>query len=136
MLRGAAGIRPASPEDLLTATAPQYPTGPGAGPAPQPYTAPQPYAAASVASSPGAAPVPPAEKTPWYRRAWVLAVSAVLIAALSFASGFVAGNATAFFNRLGGPGMSVNGPGFPDGVRPGDGRIPQFPGGDLDDDGS
>lgn len=120
----------------MTATAPQYPTGPGAGPAPQPYTAPQPYAAASVASSPGAAPVPPAEKTPWYRRAWVLAVSAVLIAALSFASGFVAGNATAFFNRLGGPGMSVNGPGFPDGVRPGDGQIPQFPGGDLDDDGS
>jgi hypothetical protein len=67
----------------------------------------------------------------------VLAVSAVLIAALSFASGFVAGNATAFLNRLGGPGTSVNGPGFPDGVRPGDGQVPQFPGGDdFDGDGS
>ncbi|HEU0180758.1 MAG TPA: hypothetical protein VFR16_01110 [Agromyces mariniharenae] len=97
----------------MTATAPQYPTAW----TPEPSTE--------------------APRTPWYRRAWVLAVSAVLIAALSFASGFVAGNATAFFNRLGGPGMSVDGPGFPDGVRPGDGQIPQFPGdGTTDGTGS
>ena len=94
----------------MTATASQYPT------APQHPTAWTPE------------PSTEAPRTPWYRRAWVLAVSAVLIAALSFASGFVAGNATAFFNRLSGPGMSVDGPGFPDGVRPGDGRLPQFPG--------
>ena len=92
----------------MTATAPQYPVGPG-GATPKPYAAPQAHAAASAASH--------TEKTPWYRRPWVLAVSAVLIAVLSFFSGFVAGNATAFFNRLGGPGMSVDGPGFPDGVR-------------------
>lgn len=97
----------------MTATAPQYPT--------------------TWTPEPSSEPA----RTPWYRRAWVLAVSVVLIAALSFASGFVAGNATAFFNRLGGPGMSVDGPGFPDGVRPGDGQIPQFPGdGTTDGTGS
>lgn len=74
-----------------------------------------------------AAPEHTAE-TPWYRRAWVLAVSAVLIAALSFASGFIAGNATAFLNRLGGPGTSIDGPRFPDGSVPGDGELPQVPG--------
>ena len=52
------------------------------GATPQPYPAPQPYAAASAGLSSAAAPAPPAapaEKAPWYRRAWVLAVSAVLI---------------------------------------------------------
>ncbi|TYL53856.1 hypothetical protein [Agromyces mariniharenae] len=85
------------------------------------------------------APEPSTEaaRTPWYRRAWVLAVSVVLIAVLAFFSGFVAGNATAFLNRLGAPGMSVDGPGFPDGVRPGDGQLPQFPGdGTTDGTGS
>lgn len=105
----------------MTATAPEYPAP---GTIPPAYTAPTvPVAPASAASA-----ASPAEQPPWYRRAWVLAVGAVLIAVLSFASGFVAGNATALFNRLGGPSTSIDGPRFPDGVRPGDGQLPQFPG--------
>lgn len=109
----------------MTATSPEYPAP---GTIPPAYTAPTvPVAPASAASaaSPAASP---AGQPPWYRRAWVLAVGAVLIAVLSFASGFVAGNATALFNRLGGPGTNIDGPRFPDGVRPGDGQLPQFPG--------
>lgn len=108
----------------MTATAPEYPAPGYSQPVHTPQAAPT-------------APAPPRAGTPWYRRAWVLAVAVVLIAVLSFASGFVAGNATAFFNRLGGPGTSIDGPGFPDGVRPGDGRLPQFPGeATSQDDGS
>lgn len=105
----------------MTATSPEYPAP---GTIPPAYTAPTvPVAPASAASA-----ASPAQQPPWYRRAWVLAVAAVLMAVLSFASGFVAGNATALFNRLGGPGTSIDGPRFPDGVRPGDGQLPQFPG--------
>ena len=107
----------------MTATAPEYPA-PG-------YSQP-----ASTAQTAPAAPTTPPAATPWYRRAWVLAVAAVLIAVLSFASGFVAGNAAALFNRLGGPGTSLDGPGFPDGVRPGDGHRPRFPGDGTSQDGS
>lgn len=71
-------------------------------------------------------PVAP-EHTPWYRRVWVLAVGAVLLALLSFASGFVAGNAAALFNGV--FGVSTGGPTGPgwmdgdgDGFGPGSGR--------------
>lgn len=69
-------------------------------------------------------PVAP-EHTPWYRRVWVLAVGAVLLALLSFAGGFVAGNAAALFNGVfgvstGGP----TGPGWMDGDGDGDGFGP------------
>ena len=71
-------------------------------------------------------PVAP-ERTPWYRRVWVLAVGAVLLALLSFAGGFVAGNAAALFNGV--FGVSTGGPTGPgwmdgdgDGFGPGSGR--------------
>jgi hypothetical protein len=71
-------------------------------------------------------PVAP-EHTPWYRRVWVLAVGAVLLALLSFAGGFVAGNAAALFNGV--FGVSTGGPTGPgwmdgdgDGFGPGSGR--------------
>src|SRR5215207_5518933 len=76
--------------------------------------------------------------TPWYRRAWAIAVAAVLLAVLAFGSGFVAGNAASLFDGLiGGPGAGFDGPRFPDGERRGDGELPQFPGdGTSQGDGS
>ena len=71
-------------------------------------------------------PVAP-EHTPWYRRVWVLAVGTVLLALLSFAGGFVAGNAASLFNGV--FGVSTGGPTGPgwmdgdgDGFGPGSGR--------------
>lgn len=90
------------------------------------------------------APIPPAADThpplfhapregaPWYRRAWVLAIGAVLLALLSFAGGFVAGNAAALFSGV--VGVSDDGPTGPgrmDGDRrdgPGFGGRDGFPG--------
>lgn len=97
----------------MSATAPTHPIPP------------QPIAEASASSA------RPADHVPWYRRVWVLVVGAVLIAVLSFGSGFIAGNAASLFDGLfGGPtrGMIDGGPGFPDGVRPGDGDFPPAPG--------
>ena len=76
-----------------------------------------------------AAATPPAtpERTPWYRRVWVLAVGAVLLALLSFAGGFVAGNAAALFNGVFGvPAGGPSGPGWMD--DDGDGFGPGRPG--------
>ena len=64
---------------------------------------------------------------PWYRRVWVIVVGAVLIAVLSFGSGFIAGSAASLFDGLfGGPtrGLIDGGPGFRDGVPTGRRRIP------------
>lgn len=99
-----------------------------------PDAAPPKFTAAEP-TAPGGAPVaasaaPTAETAPWYRRVWVLAVGAVLIAVLSFGSGFVAGNvASAFRGLLGGPGTGLvgHGPALPGG--------PQFGDGDGDGDG-
>lgn len=91
-----------------------------------PDTTPPRFTAATVPTQP-VAPAggePPAGATPWYRRAWVLAAGAVLLAVLSFGSGFVAGNvASAFRELLGGPGTGLieRGHGLPGGVLPGDG---------------
>lgn len=87
------------------ATAPTEPVPPAAGDAHPPLFRP--------------APATP-EGTPWYRRVWVLALGAVLLALLSFAGGFVAGTAAGLFNGVvgvsdGGP----TGPGWMDGDRPG-----------------
>lgn len=110
----------------MSATAPTQPR------APRPFEP-----AAGSAGDPARKPADPAapdvqpDHTPWYRRAWVLAVGAVLLALLSFGSGFVAGTAASLFDGvLGGPGRGVvdGGPGFPDGVRPGDGDFPGIPG--------
>ncbi|GGI46275.1 hypothetical protein GCM10010932_13780 [Agromyces flavus] len=70
----------------------------------------------------GAGAVPPAAATPrepqrtsWYRRAWVLAIGALILALLCFASGFVAGNAAALFNGIAGvPAGGPTGPGWMD----------------------
>lgn len=107
----------------MTATTPEYATPPA-------YTAPTvPVTPASSTEAPTGAP--PADRAPWYRRAWVLIVGAVLLALLSFGSGFIAGSAVSLFDGLfGGASRGVidGGPGFPDGVRPGDGQLPPFPG--------
>lgn len=77
-------------------------------------------------------PPAPREGAPWYRRAWVLAIGAVLLALLSFAGGFVAGNAAALFSGV--VGVSDDGPTGPgrmDGDRrdgPGFGGRDGFPG--------
>lgn len=106
------------------ATAPTVPLPPAVAGAPGAPVAP---AAATPPSD--AAPSAGPQGTPWYRRAWAIAVAAVLLAVLSFGSGFVAGNAASLFDGLiGGPGTGFDGPRFPDGVRPGDGQLPQFPG--------
>jgi len=89
---------------------------------------PQPFQPSADASAP---PAQPADRIPWYRRVWVLVLGAVLIAVLSFGSGFIAGNAASLFDGLfGGPtrGMIDGGPGFRDGVPPGDGEFPTLPG--------
>lgn len=106
------------------ATAPTVPLPPAASGVPGVFGAPG-------TATPPSDTAPPAEPqgTPWYRRAWAIAVAAVLLAVLSFGSGFVAGNAASLFDGLiGGPGAGFDGPRFPDGVRPGDGQLPQFPG--------
>ncbi|WP_448811483.1 hypothetical protein [Agromyces bauzanensis] len=107
----------------MTATTPDA-TPPKFTPATAPTTPAAPTASTSASVE------PPAETTPWYRRAWVLAVGAVLIAVLSFGSGFVTGNVTSAFRGLfGGPGTGIveHGPDFPGG--------PQFGDGDGDGDG-
>ena len=109
----------------MSATAPTQPV------APRPFEpgAPPP---AGYAGVPPNAPPADAHRVPWYRRAWVLAVGAVLLALLCFASGFVAGNAASLFDGFGagpGRGMVQDGRGFPDdGFRPGDGNLPPMPG--------
>ncbi|MBM7506141.1 hypothetical protein ACFPER_03415 [Agromyces aurantiacus] len=96
--------------------------------------------------TPTAALPPAAARTPWYRRAWVLAIAAVILALLSFAGGFVAGNAAALFNGvLGVPAGGATPPGWSDGDLDGDGFGPGRPGfgdrdslpgqGDFDGDG-
>jgi hypothetical protein len=108
----------------MTATAPEYATPPA-------YTSPT----VPVTSVPSDAPH--VEKAPWYRRAWVLAVAAVLLAVLSFGSGFIAGNAVSLFRVLsGGPGTTSfqDGPGSFDGRLP-DGSVPGGPGWQTDEQG-
>ena len=106
----------------MSATAPTSPSPP------QPF---QPDDA-SPAGAAGPAAAPPTAPVPWYRRAWVIVVGAVLIAVLSFGIGFVAGNAASLFDGLfGGPGRGAidERPGFPDGGPRGDGDFPGLPGG-------
>ena len=108
------------------ATAPTEPVPPAASTEPVPPAAPDATAGVTPA---GATPPPVAQRTPWYRRAWAIAVAVALLAVLSFGSGFVAGNTASVFGGLiGGPGGGFDGPRFPDGVRPGDGQPPQFRG--------
>jgi hypothetical protein len=105
----------------MSATAPTHPI-------PQPL---QPRADASAASAPSA------DHVPWYRRVWVLVVGVVLIAVLSFGSGFIAGSTASLFDGLLGlptRGM-FDGPGFRDGVPPGDGEFPRAPGDSTSLDG-
>jgi hypothetical protein len=107
----------------MSATAPTHPIPP------QPF---QPSADASPSRA------QPAGHVPWYRRVWVIVVGAVVIAVLSFGSGFIAGNAASLFDGLfGGPtrGMIDGGPGFRDGVPPGDGEFPRAPGDSTSLDG-
>lgn len=111
----------------MTATAPTAPTTPLPP-------------AASTPVAEGATQGTLAASTPWYRRAWVLAIAVALLAVLSFGSGFVAGTATSLFRLLGGgPGTTsfTDGPGTFDGRLP-DGVLPGGPGWQTDeqDDGS
>ena len=109
----------------MSATAPTQPIPP------RPY---EPGADASgtadAAAVVDAAQRAPGAGQPWYRRAWVLIVGAALVALLCFGSGFIAGSAASLFDGLfGGPDRTTfDGPGFPDGVPPGDGRFPGSPG--------
>ena len=102
---------------------------------------PAPGTPASPTPTAGATPPAP-DQTPWYRHVWVLAVGAVLLALLSFAGGFVAGNAAALFNGVfgvstgvpSGPGwMDDDGDGFGPGGRPGFGDRGEMPGMDGDE---
>ena len=112
----------------MSATAPTQPIPP------RPY---EPSAGAPSAGAPSAGagpaaapPAPVADRAPWYRRAWVLIVGAAILALLCFGSGFIAGSAASLFDGLlGGPDRATfdGGPGFPDGVPPGDGRFPGSP---------
>jgi hypothetical protein len=124
-----------TPPTSSSPTAPTDPVPPMFHPAPGTPAG----AAPPAASTPPTAP----ERTPWYRRVWVLAGAAVLLALLSFAGGFVAGNAAALFNGM--LGVSNSGPvgpgwmddeGFgPGGGGPGFGDHGGMPGrGDLDGD--
>ena len=95
---------------------------------------PQPFQPSADASAPSART---ADHVPWYRRVWVLAVAAVLLAVLSFGSGFIAGNAASLFRVLvGGPGTTSfqDGPGSFDGRLP-DGSVPGGPGWQTDEQG-
>jgi hypothetical protein len=107
----------------MSATAPTHPIPP------------QPFQPSADASAPSAEP---ADHVPWYRRVWVIVAGAVLIAVLSFGSGFIAGSAASLFDGLfGGPtrGMIDGGPGFRDGAPPGDGEFPPAPGDSTSLDG-
>jgi len=112
----------------MTATSPTAPTTPIPPAAPATQWTPTP----PVATAP-----PPTTPGPWYRRGWVLAVAAVLLAVLSFGSGFIAGNAASLFRVLsGGPGTTSfqDGPGSFDGRLP-DGSVPGGPGWQTDEQG-
>jgi hypothetical protein len=114
----------------MSATAPTSPIPPQPF---QPVDASTAGGAGPAASGPSTQVAPPTEPVPWYRRAWVIVVAAVLIAVLSFGIGFIAGNAASLFGGLfGGPGRGAidERPGFPDdGPRGGDGDFPGLPGG-------
>lgn len=100
-------------------TAPTQPIPPAADDAHPPLFRPGPGTPAGTAPPVASNPPAPRDGTPWYRRVWVLALGAVLLALLSFAGGFVAGNATALFNGV--VGVSDDGPagpGWMDGDRP------------------
>lgn len=101
----------------------------GAGAAPAaPAGGNAPDAGGGAAAGP---PAPTADRVPWYRRAWVLIAGAALLALLCFGGGFIAGSAASLFDGLlGGPDRTAfdGGPGFRDGVPPGDGRFPGSPG--------
>jgi hypothetical protein len=102
-----------------------------------PNTSPPPVASSAPVASGVTQGTPPAASTPWYRRAWVLAVAVALLAVLSFGSGFVAGNATSLFRLLGGgPGTTSfsDRPGSFDGRLP-DGDRPGGPGWQTDEQG-
>ena len=110
----------------MSATAPTQPIPP------RPYE-PGADASGTAGAAPhadAAPPTPTADQAPWYRRAWVLIVGAAILALLSFGGGFIAGSAASLFDGLlGGPDRTTfdGGPGFPDGVPPGDGRFPGSP---------
>ena len=95
---------------------------------------PPPFQPSADTSAPSARP---ADHVPWYGRVWVLVVGAVLLAVLSFGSGFIAGNAVSLFRVLGGgPGTTSfqDGPGSFDGRLP-DGSVPGGPGWRTDEQG-
>ena len=140
-----------TPDASSTPTAPTDPITPAAD-APPPMFHPAP-AASAPAPAPGqatpAGAAPPVstapERMPWYRRVWVLAVGAVLLALLSFAGGFVAGNAAALFDGVFGVPTGVpSGPGWMDDGdgdgfgpgRPGFGDRGEMPGMDGTEDGT
>ena len=111
----------------MSATAPTQPIPPR--PSEPGADASGPAGAASVADAAQPAPGAGAGQ-PWDRRAWVLIVGSALLALLCFGSGFIAGSAASLFDGLlGGPDRATfdGGPGFPDGVPPGDGRFPGSP---------
>ena len=113
----------------MSATAPASPIPPHPF---QPDDASTAGGAGPAAAGPTAVRAPATEPVPWYRRAWVIVVGAVLIAGLSFGIGFVAGNAASLFDGLfGGPGRGAidERPGFPDGGPRGDDDFPGLPGG-------
>ena len=119
----------------MSATAPTHPIPPEPF---RPDDASTAGGAGPAAAGPTAPAAPPTAPVPWYRRAWVIVVGAVLIAVLSFGIGFVAGNAASLFDGLfGGPGRGAidERPGFPDGGPRGDGDVPGLPGGSTSQEG-
>ena len=107
--------QPDSPAAPTAATEPIPPTEGAASP-PAGSTPPPPPFQPAPPAGPAEAP---ASRTPWYRRAWVLAAGAVLLAVLSFGSGCIAGGATSLAQTLSSPvqgGMpgGHGGPGFGD----------------------
>ncbi|MFE5670716.1 hypothetical protein ACFQ58_03805 [Agromyces sp. NPDC056523] len=116
-----------TPAASSTPTAPTEPIPPRPADANPPVFHPAPGTPAGGGVVPPTAATPRTpERTPWYRRAWVLAIGALLLALLCFASGFVAGNAAALFNDIAGvPAGGPTGPGWMDGD--GDGSGPGRP---------
>ncbi|WP_353826397.1 hypothetical protein [Agromyces sp. SYSU T0242] len=98
---------------------------PEAPPSPPPYR-PDPPAEGTPPGSSG--PRADERDTPWYRRAWVLAVGALVIALVFFGAGFAAGNAVSLVNGVVGVRLG-------DGLAPGplDGRDGAGPDGRLGD---